>query len=189
VERGRIRAVETSSGRIRTEVVVAATGIWSPRVGRLLGITVPLVPMQHQYARTAPLAELAKKAVLPNLRDPDKLVYFRQDGDTLVLGGYERNPEPFEPEDIPDSENPTVRPFDAPRFAALLESSAERIPLLSGVPLEKTVNGLESFTPDGEFILGESPQVRGFWVACGFCAHGIAGSGGVGKALAEWIVE
>jgi glycine cleavage system T protein len=189
VERGRIRAVETSQGPIKTEVAVVAAGIWSPRIGRLLGVPIPLVPMQHQYAMTAPLPALSGGARFPNLRDPDKLVYFRQDGESLVLGGYERDPVPFPVDSIPDSPDPTVRPFDEPRFQSLLEASRERIPSLEGVELVKRVNGLESFTPDGEFILGESSRVRGFWVACGFCAHGVSGSGGVGKAIAEWIVE
>jgi 4-methylaminobutanoate oxidase (formaldehyde-forming) len=189
VTRGRISAVNTSKGSIRTDVVVAACGIWSPRVGRLLGISIPLTPMQHQYAATGPLPALKGVETLPNLRDPDNLVYFRQDGERLVLGGYERDPVPFAAEDIPDGREPTLRPFDSRRFESLRSGCEERLPLLRGAEFEKTVNGLESFTPDGEFILGETPEVRGFWVACGFCAHGISGSGGVGKAIAEWIVN
>ena len=89
---------------------------------------------------------------------------------------------------IPDGENPTVQSFNPPRFAGLHAAAMERIPLLRETPLARQVCGLEAFTPDGEFILGESPAVRGFWVACGFCAHGVSGAGGVGKAVAEWIV-
>jgi glycine cleavage system aminomethyltransferase T/glycine/D-amino acid oxidase-like deaminating enzyme len=189
VERGRARAVHTTRGRIATEIVVAAAGVWSPRIGRMAGVTLPLVPMQHQYAQTAPLAELAGNITLPNLRDPDKLVYLRQDGPTLILGGYERNPASFDADAIPDNENPTIQPFDAPRFAALLAACGERVPLLKDVALGRRVNGLEAFTPDGEFILGEAPDVCGFWAACGFCAHGVSGAGGVGKIMAEWIVE
>jgi 4-methylaminobutanoate oxidase (formaldehyde-forming) len=188
VARGRIAAVITDRGRIRTEVVVAACGIWSPRIGRLLGVSIPLTPMEHQYAATGPLPAL-DGVTLPNLRDPDRLVYFRQDGDRIVLGGYERDPVPFAADRIPDARDPTIRSFDAGRFESLRSAAEERLPLLRGAALEKTVNGLEAFTPDGEFILGESPQVRGFWVACGFCAHGVSGSGGVGQALAGWIVN
>jgi glycine cleavage system aminomethyltransferase T/glycine/D-amino acid oxidase-like deaminating enzyme len=189
VQHGRVQAVHTTRGRIATEIVVVAAGVWSPRIGRMAGVTLPLVPMQHQYAQTAPLAELAGTITLPNLRDPDKLVYLRQDGSSLVLGGYERNPAPFDADAIPDNENPTIQPFDAPRFAPLLAACAERVPMLKGVELSKRVNGLEAFTPDSEFILGEAPDVRGFWAACGFCAHGVSGAGGVGKIMAEWIVE
>src|SRR6185437_12421343 len=85
--------------------------------------------------------------------------------------------------------NPTVHAYDEARFVSLLAGGIERVPSLRGVELVRRVNGLESFTPDGEFILGEAPEVRGFWAACGFCAHGVSGSGGVGKVMAEWIVQ
>jgi len=184
---GRVQSVNTAQGRIRTEIVVVATGIWSPHIGRMVGVSIPLMPMQHQWVMTEPLRELA--GAVPNLRDPDKLIYFRQEGQSLIIGGYERNPVAFDVDAIPHNANPTVHPFDDARFAGLLEGSVERIPSLRHVVLAKQVNGLESFTPDGEFILGEAPQLHGFWVACGFCAHGVSGSGGVGKVIAEWIVE
>jgi glycine cleavage system T protein len=187
VVNGRVQSVDTTQGRIRTEIVVVATGIWSPRIGRMVDVSIPLIPMQHQWVMTEPLPELAR--TVPNLRDPDKLVYFRQDGQGLVVGGYERNPVAFDVDAIPDNANPTVHAFDDARFAGLMEASKERIPSLHNVALTKRVNGLESFTPDGEFILGEAPGLRGFWVACGFCAHGVSGSGGVGKVMADWIVE
>ena len=189
VNKGSVQAVNTARGRISTEIVVVAAGIWSPRIGRMAGVTIPLLPMQHQYAMTGPLGELAGDASVPNLRDPDKLVYFRQDGECMVIGGYERNPAALAVGAIPDGSNPTVLDFDAPRFESLFEGCIERVPAIKEAELMKRVNGLESFTPDGEFILGESPDVRGFWTACGFCAHGVSGSGGVGKMIAEWIVE
>jgi glycine cleavage system aminomethyltransferase T/glycine/D-amino acid oxidase-like deaminating enzyme len=189
VEHGRVQAVQTSQGQIRTEIVLVAAGIWSPRLGRMVGVSIPLIPMQHQYVATGPLPELAGGVRVPNLRDPDNLVYFRQDGESLVLGGYERDPVPFDVDAIPDSLNPTVLHFDPPRFESLMRGCVERVPALRNAELVKQVNGLESFTPDGEFILGESPEVKGFWAACGFCAHGVSGSGGVGKMIAEWIVN
>ena len=189
VKNGRVQGVQTTRGTIRTEIVVVATGIWSPRIGRMAGVAIPLIPMQHQWAMTAPLSELTSDISVPNLRDPDRLVYFRQDGASLVIGGYERNPASFAVEAIPDDDNPTVQGFDERRFASLLRNSVERIPSLAQSRLVKRVNGLESFTPDGEFILGESPDVHGFWTACGFCAHGVSGSGGVGKIIAQWIVK
>ena len=188
VVNGRVQAVQTSRGRIRTGIVVVAAGIWSPRIGHMAGISIPLVPMQHQYVMTGPLPELAGDGTIPNLRDPDKLVYFRQDGQCMVLGGYERNPAAFNVDAIPGGPNPTVLSFDPPRFASLMEGCIERMPSLRNTELARQVNGLESFTPDGEFILGES-EVRGFWAACGFCAHGVSGAGGVGKMIAEWIVD
>ena len=189
VKDGRVQTVHTTQGNIRTDIVVVATGIWSPRIGRMAGVSIPLIPMQHQWVMTAPLPKLTSDVSVPNLRDPDKLVYFRQDGPSLVIGGYERNPGSFAVDAIPENNNPTVQSFDERRFAGLLENSLERLPSLAQSRLVKRVNGLESFTPDGEFILGESPNVHGFWTACGFCAHGVSGSGGVGKMMAQWIVE
>ncbi len=189
VRDGHVQAVETAQGRIQCEIVVAATGIWSPRIGRLAGVTIPLIPMQHQYVLTDTVPALFTGIRVPNLRDPDKLVYYRQEGQGLILGGYERNPIAFDVESIPDNANPTVHAYDEERFADLLAGCIERVPALKGVELVKRVNGLESFTPDGEFILGEAPEIRGFWAACGFCAHGVSGSGGVGKVMAEWLVQ
>jgi glycine cleavage system T protein len=189
VSNGHVQGVQTTQGRISCEIVVVATGIWSALLSRMAGVTIPLIPMQHQYVITDALPALAPGASVPNLRDPDKLVYVRQEGQGLVLGGYERHPSSFEVDAIPTHANPSVQSFDPARFASLLTNCVERIPCLDEVELVKRVNGLESFTPDGEFILGEAPGVRGFWVACGFCAHGVSGAGGVGKVMAEWIVE
>jgi 4-methylaminobutanoate oxidase (formaldehyde-forming) len=188
VAQGRVQAVVTPAGQIQTEIIVAACGIWSPIVGRLAGVSIPLTPMQHQYAITAPLPELVDKCV-PNLRDPDKLVYFRQRDDSLVFGGYERTPAPWDVDAIPSRRDPTVQSFNAAQFEPLRRAAAERVPAIGNVQLARTVNGLESFTPDGEFLLGPAPEVHGFWAACGFCAHGVSGAGGVGKVIAEWIVH
>ena len=183
---GRVQAVVTANGRIETETLVVACGIWSPVVARMAGIALPLVPMQHQYAVTAALPELTGRT-MPNLRDPDKLVYLRQRDAGLVIGGYERDPRPFTAA-IPDRPDPTVQPFDAAHFEPLRSAAAERVPCIGGAELTQQVNGLESFTPDGEFLLGPSTQVHGLWFACGFCAHGVSSAGGVGRVLAEWIV-
>lgn len=188
ISHGRIRAVLTTKGRVETEIAVCAAGIWSPRVGALAGVTVPLIPMQHQYVLTEPLADFRAPVSVPNVRDPDNLVYIRQDGEAIVLGGYEHDPAPFDVDAIPVAGNPTVREFEEARFKSLIDGGCVRFPALRGARLAKKMNGLESFTPDGEFLLGEAPNVTGFWLACGFCAHGVAGSGGVGRAIAEWIM-
>jgi sarcosine dehydrogenase len=184
---GAIRAVQTDRGPVETETLVIATGIWSPLIGRMAGVSIPLVPIEHQYVETSPIPALGGRT-LPNLRDPDNLVYLRQKADALIVGGYERNPRPFRAT-IPNSENPTVQPFDRAHFHGLLAAAVRRVPDLARADLSRTVNGLESFTPDGAFLLGPLPAVRGLWAACGFCAHGISGGGGVGKHLAEWIVS
>jgi glycine cleavage system T protein len=188
IEHSRVRAVCCAAGRIETEHVIIAAGTWSPLLGRMAGVSLPLIPMQHQYVRTESLPALAGNS-LPNLRDPDWLVYARQDGTRFVLGGYERNPERYESEAIPQGPDATLQPFDPPRFEPLHIALQRRIPALTSTALQDTVNGLESFTPDGEFLLGPSAEVRGFWAACGFCAHGVSGAGGVGKMMAEWLVE
>jgi len=184
MEKARVRAVETAQGPIETEHVVIAAGIWSPLIARLAGMSLPLTPIQHQYAVSAPLPEL-ENVTLPNVRDPDNLVYVRQRGPTLVAGGYERAPRLFDAEAAASS----LLEFDADQFAPLNGALAYRFPLLHDSPWEEGVNGLESFTPDGEFLLGPSPDIFGLWFACGFCAHGISGAGGVGKVMAEWMAE
>jgi 4-methylaminobutanoate oxidase (formaldehyde-forming) len=188
IANGAVKSVDTHAGRIATETLVVAAGIWSPALGRMAGVTLPLVPMHHQYVETAPLPELAQR-VIPNLRDPDNLIYTRQRGQNLVLGGYERDPQLFRDDAIPETANPTVQSFHAEHFRPLAQAAAKRLPALAGATFVRQVNGLESFTIDGEFLLGPAPQVRGFWLACGFCAHGVSSAAGVGKVLAEWIVH
>ncbi|MBI2824988.1 MAG: FAD-binding oxidoreductase [Planctomycetia bacterium] len=187
VAQGAVHGVQTEGGRVETQTLVIASGIWSPAIGRMCGVPIPLVPMEHQYIETEPLAALAGRTVA-NLRDPDNLVYLRQKGTSLILGGYERDPRSFLTA-LPRTENPTVRPFDRAHFAALVRAAETRVPLLAHCQVAREVTGLESFTPDGAFLLGPAPAVRGVWVACGFCAHGVSGAGGVGQALAEWIVS
>lgn len=185
VERGRVVAVDTDAGPIECEVVVNAGGIYAHEIGRLAGVHVPLVAMAHQYAITKPTG-LPRD--MPTLRDPARLVYFRGESGGLVAGGYERNPAAWAMGGIPGDFNSRLLDPDWERFAPLFESAVSRVPGLEEAEIVTLVNGPEAFTPDGEFILGES-AVRGFWVAAGFCAHGIAGSGGMGKIVAEWIVE
>jgi 4-methylaminobutanoate oxidase (formaldehyde-forming) len=122
------------------------------------------------------------------MRDPSLLVYFRGESGGLVMGGYERHPAPWGLDGIPSDFNGQLLPEDWDRFEELLTNAVVRVPELENAEVVKLINGPEAFTPDGEFILGES-GVRGFWVAAGFCAHGVAGAGGMGQLVAEWIVE
>ncbi len=186
VERGRVHGVETDLGPLRAEVVVNAGGIYAHEIGRLAGVEVPVVPMAHQFLVTKPLDGVRRD--FPTMRDPDLLVYFREDAGGLVVGGYERNPAPWGTDGIPADFNHRLLEEDWPRFEQLSEGALRRVPLLERAEIVKLINGPEAFTPDGEFILGES-DVRGFYVAAGFCAHGIAGAGGVGRMVAEWIVD
>jgi len=185
VHDGRVRAVETDAGTIECEVVVNAGGIYAHEIGAMAGVHVPLVPMAHQYAITKP-SGMARD--MPTLRDPARLVYFRPAGGGLVVGGYERNPAPWGIGGIPADFNHKLLEPDWDRFAPLFEAATTRVPELADAEIVTLINGPEAFTPDGEFILGES-DVAGFWVAAGFCAHGIAGAGGMGQLVAQWIVE
>jgi 4-methylaminobutanoate oxidase (formaldehyde-forming) len=185
---GRVRAVVTDHGRVECETLVVAAGIWSPFIARMAGVHLPLTPMMHQYAVSASIPELSGQ-LMPNVRDPDHLIYARQRERHLIFGGYERNPATFNSDAIPDCSDPTIQSFDAERFNDLHQAAVGRIPALAAAPPMQTVCGLESFTIDGEFLLGPSLGLPNFWSACGFCAHGVSSAGGIGKALAEWIVH
>ena len=185
LRRGRVAAVETDQGEIETEIVVNAGGMYAREIGALAGVNVPIVPMAHEYLITKPVG---LPLDMPTMRDPSLLVYFRPESGGLVMGGYERHCEPWGLEGIPPDFNSRLLEEDWPRFEELMENAVVRVPSLAEMEVVKLINGPEAFTPDGEFILGPS-EVRGFWVAAGFCAHGLAGAGGLGKLVAEWIVE
>jgi len=184
-ERGRVVGVETDQGAIETEIVVNAGGMYAREIGALAGVVVPIVPMAHEYLVTKPSG---LPLDMPTMRDPSLLVYFRPESGGLIMGGYERNCAPWGLDGIPADFNSRLLEEDWPRFEELMENALVRVPTLAEMEVVKLINGPEAFTPDGEFILGPS-DVRGLWVAAGFCAHGLAGAGGMGKLVAEWIVE
>jgi glycine cleavage system aminomethyltransferase T/glycine/D-amino acid oxidase-like deaminating enzyme len=191
VEAGRVRGVQTEWGPIEAEVVVNAGGMFAAEIGRMAGVRVPVVPFAHEYLVTQPFRE-RDDGHLPTLRDPDLLVYYREEGGGLVMGGYERHSAPWSlrPDGLdaiaPDF-NGILLEEDWERFEEIAVNSRKRVPAMEDVKVTRLINGPEAFTPDNEFLLGES-EVRGFFVAAGFCAHGLAGAGGLGKAMAEWIV-
>ncbi len=186
LKNGRVNEVVTNRGSIQTEVVVNATGQWGGEVGKMVGLTLPVVPMAHLYIITKPIQGVGHN--FPTLRDPDLLVYWREEVGGLVTGGYERNPVPFGLNGIPRDFKYQLLPPDWERFAPLMENSIQRVPVVESAEIIQLLNGPEGFTPDGEFLLGPT-SVKGFWVACAFCAHGLAGAGGIGKAMAEWIID
>jgi glycine cleavage system aminomethyltransferase T/glycine/D-amino acid oxidase-like deaminating enzyme len=185
VKNGRVVGVSTDKGDIEAEIVINAGGMFAAELGRLAGVTVPIVPMAHEYVVTRPSGLPLE---MPTMRDPSLLVYFRPESGGLVMGGYERDPAPWSLDGIPPDFNAKLLEEDWPRFEPLLENAIRRVPELEEMEVIRLINGPEAFTPDGEFILGPT-DVRGFWVAAGFCAHGLAGAGGMGKLVAEWIVE
>ena len=186
VDRGAVHRVDTEQGSIEAEVVVNAGGIFAPEIGAMAGLTLPIIPMAHQYLLARVKDEIPE--ALPTMRDPDLLVYFRRDASGLVMGGYERDPAPWGLDGIAGDFNNRLLPEDWSRFEPLSQNAIKRVPALEHGDVIKLINGPEAFTPDNEFVLGES-SVRGLFVAAGFCAHGIAGAGGMGGAMSEWIID
>ncbi len=191
-EHGRVARVHTDRGTIACETVVNCGGMFAAEIGRMLGVRIPVVPMSHQYLVTDAFLE-RRDAPLPTLRDPDLLVYYRQEVDGLVMGGYERQSEPWTADartydTIPPDFNGRLLPETWDRLEEITANSQVRVPAMADVGIRKVINGPEAFTPDNEFVLGET-EVDGFFVAAGFCAHGIAGAGGIGKVMAEWVVS
>ena len=182
---GRVTGIVTDRGEIETEIVVNAGGMFAKEIGALAGVNVPIVPMAHEYLVLKPSG---LPTDMPTMRDPSLLVYYRPESGGLIMGGYERNCAPWALDGIPADFNGKLLEEDWPRFEELMENAVVRVPSLAEMEVVKLINGPEAFTPDGEFILGPS-DVRGFWVAAGFCAHGLAGAGGMGQLVAEWIVE
>jgi glycine cleavage system aminomethyltransferase T/glycine/D-amino acid oxidase-like deaminating enzyme len=190
--RPRVRGVQTEWGPIEAEVVVNAGGMFAAEIGRMAGVRVPIVPFAHEYLVTQPFRERAADDHLPTLRDPDLLIYFREEGAGLVMGGYERHSAPWSLDEhlrdaIPHDFNGRLLEEDWPRFEEIAANSSKRVPAMDEITVTRLINGPEAFTPDNEFCLGES-EVAGLFVAAGFCAHGLAGAGGLGQVIAEWIL-
>ena len=183
---GRVTGVTTPDGDIACEIVVNCAGQWAREIGLLAGVNVPLCSMQHQYMITERIEGVPTD--LPTLRDPDRLIYFKEDVGGLVMGGYEPNPIPWAEDGIPDGFHFSLLDADWGHFGQLMEQALIRVPALETAGVKQLLNGPESFTPDGNFILGEAPELAGFYIGAGFNAFGIAGAGGAGRALAEWIV-
>jgi len=190
-EKGRVKSVTTDKGVIECEVIVNCGGMYAPSIARMVDVRVPIVPMSHQYLITDNFMD-PSAPLLPSLRDPDSLIYFRQEVQGLLMGGYERNSKAWSADhqnfdDIPANFNNQLLGEDWDRFEEIAVNSQRRVPKMSEIGVKSFINGPEGFTPDNEFCLGES-EVGGFFVAAGFCAHGIAGAGGIGKVVAEWVV-
>jgi len=187
VHRSHVIGVNTPGGDIESEVVVLATGLWTRELARSVGVTVPLHATEHMYVVTEPMAGVSSD--LPVMRDPDGMVYFKEEVGGLVMGGFEPNAKPWGQNGVPDDFSFRLLKDDWTQFEPLMAHAIERVPVLETTEIRQMVNGPESFTPDNNFILGEAPEVQGVYVAAGFNSAGIASAGGAGKALAEWIVD
>jgi len=184
---GRIAGVETPQGTIACEKVVCCAGQWSRTLAAGVGVTVPLVSVQHQYMVTEPIEGVTRD--LPTLRDPDRLTYYKEEVGGLVMGGYEPNPIPWAVDGIPPDFHFSLLDSDFDHFEPMMELALGRVPALEHAGVKQLINGPESFTPDGNFILGEAPELANFFVGAGFNAFGIASGGGAGMALAEWVAK
>ena len=184
---GRVRGITTSAGRITCDKLVITAGQWSREIAALAGINVPLVSVQHQYLITERIDGVTPD--LPTLRDPDRLTYWKEEVGGLVMGGYESNPKPWAENGLPHPFEFQLLENDLDHFEPLLELAAGRVPAMETAGIKQFINGPESFTPDGNFILGEAPEVAGIFIGAGFNAFGIASGGGAGMALAEWTAK
>ncbi|HWM00428.1 MAG TPA: FAD-dependent oxidoreductase [Nocardioidaceae bacterium] len=196
VEAGRVRRVHTTGGDIEAEVVVIACGVWSPKLARMAGATIPLTPAVHQMISVGPVPQLAEttgEISFPIIRDMDTFCYERQHGSDLEIGSYAHRPILHDPETIPSIEqaklSPTEMPFTADDFDPQLEQALELMPEVLANPeveIRYAINGLLSLTPDGAPVLGETPEVRGLWSAA---AVWVKEGPGVGRLLAEWMTD
>ena len=168
--------------------MVNCAGQWAKQVGALAGVTVPLHSAEHFYVVTEQIDGVHRD--LPVLRDPDGYTYIKEEVGGLVVGGFEPEAKPWvAPDALPYPFEFQLLEEDWDHFSILMDSAVHRIPVLAETGIKKFYNGPESFTPDNQFILGEAPELRNFFVAAGFNSVGIASAGGAGRALAEWITE
>ena len=191
VERGRVARVRyrtaDAEAEMRCEAVVNCAGQWAREFGLLAGANVPLHSAEHFYVVTRPVPGV--HADLPVMRDPDGYIYYKEEVGGLVMGGFEPVAKPWDVGAIPDRFEFQLLPEDWDHFEILMRNAIHRTPCLETAEVKMLLNGPESFTPDGNFILGEAPELRGFFVCAGFNSAGIANAGGAGQLIAEWIVN
>jgi heterotetrameric sarcosine oxidase gamma subunit len=186
IEHGRIVGVETNQGTVRCESFLNCAGQWARELGKMSGVNIPLHSAEHFYLVTKEIEGVHRD--LPVLRDPDGYIYYKEEVGGLVMGGFEPVAKPWGMDGIPPRFEFQLLPDDMDQFQILLDEAVHRTPALETTEIKLFLNGPESFTPDGNFILGEAPEVRGYFVAAGFNSAGIANAGGAGKLIAEWIV-
>ena len=189
VKNKRICGVETSQGKIDCEYVVLATGMWSRQIGEDIGVSVPLYPNEHFYVITEPMKDLPKD--LPVLRDYNACLYLKEDAGKMLVGIFEPNAKPAFKDSgrVPDDFSFGEFPDDFDHFEPYLEKSFHRLPMLENAGIRKFFSGPESFTPDTQYLLGETPEVKNLYTCCGFNSIGIASSGGAGRVTAEWMIN
>uniref|UniRef100_A0A3Q3LRL6 Sarcosine dehydrogenase, mitochondrial n=1 Tax=Mastacembelus armatus TaxID=205130 RepID=A0A3Q3LRL6_9TELE len=180
----RVKAVKTPHGTIETPCVVNCAGVWAPKLGEMAGVKVPLIAMHHAYVVTQRIEGIQN---MPNVRDHDASVYLRLQGDALSVGGYEHNPIFWE--EVSDKFAFSLFDLDWDVFMQHIEGAINRVPVLEQIGIKSTVCGPESFTADHKPLMGEAPEVRGFFLGCGFNSAGMMLGGGCGRELAHWIIH
>lgn len=180
----RVKAVETQHGTIETPCVVNCAGVWATKLGEMAGVKVPLIAMHHAYVVTERIEGIQN---MPNVRDHDASVYLRLQGDALSVGGYERNPIFWD--EVSDKFAFSLFDLDWDVFMQHIEGAVNRVPALEQTGIKSTVCGPESFTADHKPLMGETPEVRGFFLGCGFNSAGMMLGGGCGRELAHWIIH
>ena len=190
IDNGRVAGVTWSSsedsGEIRCATLVNCGGQWAREFGRQAGVNVPLYAAEHFYIVTKQIAGVTPD--LPVIRDPDGFIYYKEEVGGLVMGGFEPEAKPWNVAPIPDGFEFQLLPEDWDQFEILMTNAIHRTPCLTTAQIRMLLNGPESFTPDGNFILGEAPEVGGYFVCAGFNSAGIANAGGAGRLVAEWII-
>ncbi len=184
-ENGKATGVETAAGTVMADKVVIAGGMWSRDIGAEIGVHIPLHAAEHFYMVTEPIDELPRD--MPVVRVPDEYAYYKEDAGKLMLGAFEPNAKPWGMGGIPEDHEFETLPEDIDHFEPVLEYAMARTPLLETAGISLFFNGPESFTPDDAYYLGEAPECKDIYVACGFNSIGIQSSGGAGKVLSEWI--
>lgn len=187
--KGEVRAVVTDRGEIRCETIVNAAGMWAPRIAAIAGLHVPTTPVDHQHIALSAVPGHEFDPHTPCLRDPDNLVYMRQEHGGLVIGGYEPNPIARWIDGVPWEHGGRSLPGDFDQFEMLLEGAIRRIPFLERAGIITLVRHPGAYTPDCQPLLGPMPGARGFWMMAGMSLNGYGGAGGMGKLMAEWIIE
>jgi len=189
VKNKRIIGVETSEGKIECEYIVLATGMWSRQIGEDIGVSVPLYPNEHFYIITEPMKDLPKN--LPVLRDYNDCLYLKEDAGKMLVGIFEPSAKNAFKEKgiVPNDFSFGEFPDDFDHFEPYLEKSFKRLPMLENAGIRKFFSGPESFTPDTQYLLGETPEVSNLFTCCGFNSIGIASSGGAGRVTAEWMIN
>ena len=189
IKNGRITGVETKNAKIECEYVVLATGMWSRQIGEDIGVSIPLYPNEHFYIITEPIKGLPKN--LPVLRDYNDCLYLKEDAGKILVGIFEPDAKnAFKDKGtVPDDFSFGEFPDDFDHFEPYLEKSFNRLPLLENTGIRKFFSGPESFTPDTQYLLGETLEVKNLFTCCGFNSIGIASSGGAGRVTAEWMIN